>query len=158
MYGESESPYEVVFKSFAGVWGKVNVEDYRTFQSSNRKLSSAQKSARDFLQNWLQNSSNIREDYKKLIELAILFLGGTFDSSYKFTFKAPGAFHHARWMARIIYTIMIAIFGHQLADNPEFTQECDLNRIWSLAAFLCIYYVKYWFLSPNLTDAAINDL
>ena len=58
----------------------------------------------------------------------------------------------------MIYTIMIAMFKHQLAEDPDFTDDCDLDLIWSLATFLCLYYVKYWFLSPNLVDAAVNDL
>ena len=158
VYGDSESPYEAVFKSFASVWENINVQDYRTLGTSNRKLCAAQEEIAEFLLHWLQHSPNLREDYKKLIELTILFLGATFPTGYNFSFKAPGAFHHARWMAKIIYTISIAMFKHQLADDPEFTEACDLDLIWSLAAFLCLHYVKFWFMSPNLADAAVNDL
>lgn len=86
------------------------------------------------------------------------FLGGTFPEGYSFTIKAPGAFHHARWMARIIYTLQIALFKHQLVEYEFFCNSCDLEHIWSLAAFLSLFYVKHWFTSPSLTDAAVNDL
>ena len=157
VYGDTESPCESVFKSFANVWHSINRQDYRTFQSTDRKLKAATEAALEMLMGWLRDSTNLREDYKKLLELTILFLGGTFPSQYRFTFKAPGAFTHSRWMARIIYTLMIALFQHQLEHISEFA-EYDLDRIWSLAAFLSLYYVRYWFLSPNLADAAVNDL
>ena len=86
VYGDSESPYESVFKSFANLWEKVNVQDYRTLGSSNRKLNAAAAENAELLLNWLQNSPNMREDYKKLIELSILFLGATFPANYNFTF------------------------------------------------------------------------
>ena len=94
-----------------------------------------------------------------MVQLCIVFLGGTFTRSIDFTFKAPGAYTHSRWMARIMYSLMIALFRDQL-QSLDFTEDCDvdLDHVWSLAVFLSVYYVKYWFLAPNLADAAVNDL
>ena len=158
VYGETESPYEVVFKNYAGSCESINIQDYRVFSTSNRKLNALKDSVLNFLLTWLEKSANIRENYKKWLELSILFLVCTFPQGYKFTFKAPGAFHHARWMARIIYTVMIALFQHQLAEDEVFSGTCNLDRIWSLAAFLTLFYVKHWFTAPKLVDAAVNDL
>ena len=160
VYGDTDSPDESVFKKFAEVWHCINKQNYRAFSSSDRKLNSDREAALEFLMAWLMNTVNLREDYKKLLELTILFLGGTFPTDYKFTIKAPGAYTHSRWMARVIYSLMIALFRDQLQDLPEFTEGCDvdLDNVWSLAVFLSLYYVKYWFLAPDLTDAAVNDL
>ena len=159
VYGETDSPCESIFKSFASVWSQINQQDYQVFQTRCRKPMASSESTHEFLMAWLQDSTNLREDYKKFLELSILFLGGTFPEGYHFTFKAPGAFTHSRWMAKIIYTLMIAMFSHQLAaEGLEFTKDCDLDNIWSLAVFLSVRYVKYWFLSPNVANAAINDL
>ena len=46
-----------------------------------------------------------QSDYLELLELALLFLGASTSNSIHF--KAPGANHHARWMAKIIYSFKI---------------------------------------------------
>jgi hypothetical protein len=38
----------------------------------------------------------IRDDYKELLDLIIIFLGEVPPGGIKF--KKPGAYHHARWM------------------------------------------------------------
>nr|XP_012144553.1 PREDICTED: LOW QUALITY PROTEIN: uncharacterized protein LOC105662954 [Megachile rotundata] len=43
-----------------------------------------------------------RDDYKEFLELIIIFLGGSLPRGN--TFHVPGAFHHARWMAKLTYT------------------------------------------------------
>ena len=158
VYGDTESPYEAVFKNFAEVWNEIDTVNYDIFTSKSRKLNGIKETVLDFLYKWLEDSKNIREDYRKLAELSVLFLGGAFPQEYNFTFKAPGAFHHARWMAQVIYTIQIALFRCQLSQVKGFTQCSYLDNIYSLASFLTIFYVKYWFKSPNTFDAAVNDL
>lgn len=48
-----------------------------------------------FCDNHLSGSRN-REDYRELLELAIIFLVGT--PIRRISFRRPGAIHHARWM------------------------------------------------------------
>ena len=74
VYGDTDSPDENVFKKFADVWHRINQQDYRTFQSSSSKLNTDCEAALEFLMAWLKNSVNLREDYKNLLELAILLL------------------------------------------------------------------------------------
>ena len=90
-----------------------------------------------FLLQWLEDDA-MRHDYKKLIELTILYLGGVFPPQYNFKFKAPGAFHHARWMSKVIYTLKYALFGHQKCFDIE---SKLFTKIKALASFLAIYYV-----------------
>ena len=49
----------------------------------------------------------VRDDYRELIELSIIFLGG--DKEKKMKIRPPGAMHHARWMARAIYSLKICL-------------------------------------------------
>ena len=56
VYGDTESPYEPVFKNFAAVWNTINFDNYNRFRTSDRKLMAAQVETLDNLQNWLQNS------------------------------------------------------------------------------------------------------
>jgi len=47
--------------------------------------------------------SIVRDDYRELIELSIMFLGDG-DNNLK---RPPGAIHQARWIARAIYSLFV---------------------------------------------------
>ena len=49
-----------------------------------------------------------RDDYKEMLELVLIFLGEIPAAGVRF--KQPGAFHHAPWMAKAIYTLKIFMF------------------------------------------------
>ena len=51
----------------------------------------------EYLQSCLQNNVFPREDYRELLELSILYLGGCLPN---FKFQTPGPVHHARFMAK----------------------------------------------------------
>jgi len=151
----TESPEEPIFKAFAAAWKDVDKSDCRTFAPSCREQGDMCHGTVVFLLQWLDDES-LRHDCGELVELAILFLGGVFPSGRAFSFKAPGAFHHARLMSKIIYKIKLALFGHQL-PSPNI-EAPKLTKIKSLASFLCLYYVKEWCTAPVAADAPINDL
>lgn len=50
-------------------------------------------------------------DYQKLLELTIIFLGGILPNGIHF--KKPDAIHHARCMAKAIYSLIIYLFREQ---------------------------------------------
>ena len=49
----------------------------------------------------------VRDDYRELVELSVIFLGG--DKEKKQKIRPPGAMHQARWMARAIYSLKICL-------------------------------------------------
>ena len=55
----------------------------------------------------------------------------------------------------MLYTIKYALFGHQAVFHIE---QSLLSKILSLAAFLCLYYVKEWCTATSACEALINDL
>ena len=65
----------------------------------------------NYLFNALKNEK-LKHDYRELVELCIIFIGKKSDS--KFTIRPPGALHHARWMAKAIYSFKMFLFRHQL--------------------------------------------
>jgi hypothetical protein len=72
--------------------------------------------------NTLENDQHPRDDYKELLELLILFLGDI--PSHGVSFRKPGAFLHARWMAKAIYSLKIFLFRNEFELNTE-----EVNRV-----------------------------
>ena len=75
----------------------------------------------------------LRDDYKEVVELSLVYLG-TIDKS-SITFRRPGALNQARWMAKIIYALKLVMFSKQEAlsiINEETLSKvkelCDVNR------------------------------
>lgn len=87
-----------------------------------------------------------RDVYKRLLELSRIFLG-TVDHQNVYFYK-PGAFHHARWMSKAIYSLKIYIFW----DASEFLQEEEKSLL-DNCLFVVFLYVRldtaYEFGSPK---------
>ena len=49
-----------------------------------------------------------REDYRELIELTFVYLGGELPAR-KFFLRQPGAMHHARFMSKAIYLLKMEL-------------------------------------------------
>ena len=80
----------------------------------------------------LKTSTFVRGDYKELCELIVVYLGGHVES---FKFKRPGASHHARFMAKAIYSTKMAL----LVDFHEIDIEMK-KSIKKTAEFCAIFY------------------
>ena len=160
VYGPSDGPNEGMFKLLATNWEMINTDDYCLVDipSGQRELLTLVNETKEFLQSWLLGSTktSLRKDYLELTTLSLIYLGGTLPEGIsEFNVMAPGAYHHARWMAIAIYTIKIAMYQHQL--QSVYTSE-QLQSMTSLAIFLCIFYTKPWLTSSNAADAPVNDL
>jgi hypothetical protein len=90
-----------------------------------------------------------RDDYKELCELVLVTLGHKTNHS----FKRPGATHHARWMAKVIYVLKIYLFREQLV-----LEVSVIEGLQELSMFFCLVYARWWMAAPNTVDAAVNDL
>lgn len=90
-----------------------------------------------------------RNDYRELLDLVAVFLdGGNQDF-----FKKPGATHHARWMAKAIYTLKIFLFRNQFKF-----EEGELDGIRDVCISLIRLYVKAWFKCNSSIGAPNHDL
>jgi hypothetical protein len=97
------------------------------------------------------NEQQPRDDYKELLELTIILLGGIPSTGIKF--KKPGAYHRARWMAKLIYSMKIFMFKKQFKITAK--EEKGLTEIcW----FSVSIYIKHWFSAPSAASAPRNDL
>ncbi|KAF0714990.1 Uncharacterized protein FWK35_00031556, partial [Aphis craccivora] len=68
-------------------------------------------------------------------------------------FRAPGAYHLARWMAKAIYCLKIFLFRTQFKLTQK--QEKSLKRI---CCFIMKCYAEAWFSSTNAITAPMNDI
>ena len=160
MYGQTTGPKEDVFKKLTDNWKNLNLSIYSLIEVApyKRELAGHIEEMITFLQEWIKNSTKrtLRHDYLELATLTLLFLGGSMPEGMgNITIKAPGAFHHARWMAKSLYTLKIALFRNQLGNI--YTSD-QLKNIYSLAIFLSIFYTKAWLTCTNASDAPTNDL
>ena len=142
VYGKNTTcPTEPTFEVLKKQWRNINKDDIKNcqdqFQFLNREIKTRITSVVVYLQNWLKcNSATcLRDDYKQLVVLTLLFLNGSIPLE-KYSIGAPGACHHARWMARILYSLKIALFQHQL---EPFLDTTLLNKISSLAFFYVFF-------------------
>jgi len=92
-----------------------------------------------------------RDDYKELIEMCLLILGESQIDQSVYQFKQAGAYHMARWMAKVIYSFNIYWFRDQFHLTRHRTEFC-------LFASHVLVYVKSWITCPVTCDAPINDL
>ena len=104
-----------------------------------------------FYWHWLYLNNNWpRGDYKELVELLIIYLGGKI---YNFKFRITGADHHAIWMSKIIYCLKISLLINQYKLDDE-----SKAKLLECAKFQSIIYCKYWFMTPFAAAAPLLDL
>lgn len=68
-------------------------------------------------------------------------------------FKAPGAVHHARWLAKVIYCLKIYLFRKQFK-----LKKSEADGLPRICAFIVRFYVKAWFNASSAIGAPNHDL
>ena len=61
----------------------------------------------------------VRNDYKELIQLSLLYVDCTNDSNTT-TIQRPGALSRARWMCKILYTLKTVLLSERSKEPPMF--------------------------------------
>ena len=104
----------------------------------------------DWAQGELAKKTFPRADYKELLELTIVCLGGDIPG---FQFRQPGPDHHARWMSKCIYILKLSL----LLETFKMSED-EKVKVVEVSKYVLLFYVKHWFESPLPTAAARNDL
>jgi hypothetical protein len=152
--GPSSGPDIQLFKRFKAFWPHVVFTDYKPgidVPVIARALADVLDETKAFITDQL-DMSHQREDYRELLELALVFTGGV--PSRGLQFRKPGAIHRARFMARLIYALKIYIFrdsGFKLTDR-------EVRGLGDFCAFGVASYIKSWFLCRLPTAAPASDL
>jgi len=61
--------------------------------------------------------SHQREDYEEFLKLSLIFQGGA--KGARVSFQAPGAFHHAHLMVKVISSIKIFLFQQLFSPTAK---------------------------------------
>lgn len=145
------SPEIPLFKSFRENWKNV---DPKKIQSYTEKLSCLNVSEINKLLQFYRSELTkdiVRGDYRELIELSIIFLGG--DTENKFKIRPPGAMHQARWMARAIYSLKIILLSSQFRISKR-----DKEALLDVCLFIATSYVKPWLKCNLAVKAPYQDM
>jgi hypothetical protein len=94
---------------------------------------------------------DLRHDYRELVELSIIFLEG--DKNKTLKIRPPGPMHQARWMARTLYSLKIALLSAQFSLPQK-----DKLALLDVCSFIVMYYVKQWLKCTSAMKAPQQDL
>lgn len=149
----TDGPNVPLFKKFQENWNQVDQTKCKNGLTGNKipkklftKVGKTNETIKNFLSEILP-----RDDYKELLELCQIFLG-TMETD-KIKFYKPGAFHHARWMSKAIYSLKIYIFRDIFEVDPEIQRS-----LFYICLFIVFVYVPFWFTVPLAASAPSQDL
>lgn len=91
-----------------------------------------------------------RSDYKQLLELTIIYLGGFV---YPFNFHKPGAHHHARFMSNALYFLKMQLLSRRFDMSHQ--EAMNVKRT---AKFVAICYTRAFLTSLLPSQSPANDL
>src|SRR6218665_322089 len=168
VYDVAKSPNMELFGHFKDFWPRINPDSFcPAIEDENLAIIIApwKDDVITFAIGQLEKFQP-RDDYCELLELAVIFLGGTPPRGIRFRY--PGAIHRARWMGRAIYSIKMWLFRKQYeplqpgAGSRKCRATSYSQKIWhhlqQVSLFVTSVYLRYWFESPAPLSSPRNDL
>jgi hypothetical protein len=150
--GCTSGPSIKLFERFSQAWSQIDKSKPES-SVNDETVSAILKPETESIIKFCQNQLQIfqpRDDYKELLQLALIFLG---DDPTDVHINAPGAYHRARWMAKIIYSLKIYLFRSQF----HLTQS-EFKGLQQFNAFTVKLYLKAWYACMSAPVAPRNDL
>ncbi|XP_044015282.1 uncharacterized protein LOC122857241 [Aphidius gifuensis] len=147
------SPNVSLFKRFRDGWNNLDHAKFTTGiqdGSLKNKLIEHIDAIDLFVQDKLKDRC-LRDDYQELLNLTRIVIGKVPPSEAKFRY--PGAFHHARWMAKAIYALKMYLFRERI--NLKTAEKQGLT---AMCHFIVTVYVKSWFMASSAIHASNHDL
>uniref|UniRef100_A0A8D8TQ46 Uncharacterized protein n=1 Tax=Cacopsylla melanoneura TaxID=428564 RepID=A0A8D8TQ46_9HEMI len=145
----STGPKVMLFQNFQKAWEKLNKSNVKPFDQKGNLFKEDSARILAFCEEQLKLKQP-RDDYKEFLELVILFLGGKVKNS---SLKAPGAVHHARWMAKAIYCLKIFLLRYEFV-----LEKNEVTALQEICIFIVFLYVVPWFKAPSGVKAPAGDL
>ncbi|XP_065660517.1 uncharacterized protein LOC136084475 [Hydra vulgaris] len=131
--GPSSGPEIGLFNRFQTLWPFITKHDFKSAPDIHFEgmLIGLRADMISFFRDAI-HAELPRDDYKELLQLYYVFLG----SEGTFSFCAPGAMHHTRWMAKAIYSIKIFLVKDQVKLTAKKMVLSPLHFLyhWSMPA------------------------
>ena len=145
----TSGPNVPMFKRFREEWPNFDLTSYENgLAGLETSLKNEIPHIIQYIKSFLKEQLP-RSDYKELLELSLIFLG----VREEITFKKPGAVHHARWMAKAIYSLKIFLFR-----KPYKVNKGDTEKLHAICKFIVFRYLASWYTAPLAISAPNNDL
>ena len=152
--GQTKDPGVSMFRRLKSSWHSIDIDYEHLFKfdysSVPEWMVEEGKAVLAWAERELAKNTWPRDDYKELLQLTIICLGGHIPG---FQFMIPGPDHHARWMSKNIYFLKLLLLLYQFLISEE-----ERLQVIEISKYILIFYVKHWFQSPLPTCAARNDL
>lgn len=147
-----------MFKTFQQNWSQLKHDRYKSGVRDRYVKSQLKDENLVLLIVWIREQLEkkiCRHDYREFLELSLLFLGETlpYSKRRRVLFRPPGAVHHARWMAKAIYSLKMFMFREQIELSEQ--EKVGLADI---CVFLIRFYLVYWFRCVKAIEAPLQDL
>lgn len=151
--GETTGPEVPIFKRFQDKWKSIDQQDFIAGVKDEIVAAKLITAAPDEILNFCYaqlGKQHRRDDYRELLEMTVLFLGGDLG---EYRFRPLGPIHHARFMAKTIYSLKMFMFRCQFRSTPR-----QLNGLRDVCVFVVRVYVKAWFECTEAIKAPNQDL
>jgi len=133
----SSVPDVALFKRFQKQWPFINREVFTPASDDLFSSDDLRRLHDELYYDDAMKAQQPRDDYLELLHLSWTFLGGAPGSCVKF--RAPGAMHHARWMAKAIYSLKIYMFQDQFVLTAA-----EKKGVTNISLFVALIYSRYW--------------
>lgn len=124
--GEARSPVEPLLNRFQQEWNEIEHQETTDIvyfdwpMDSSSTVFECAKSTLHWGEICLAKETFPREDYRELLELTVIYLGGHLPGKPKVVFRKPGAAHHrARFMHNEIYFLKMQLLSERFGMNQE---------------------------------------
>ena len=128
LFFTSSGPNIPIFGRFKEQWPFLNQADYAPIDKDTEGYA-----LRDKEKMWLSSNSECvdqflcdqlttkqpRDDYSEFLQLSLVALGEEHSIHGGVRFSPPGAYHHARWMAKGLHCLKILCFREQFRMNAH---------------------------------------
>ena len=160
--GDSKAPEDPLFVKFKKNFSFIDL-DVKTVWVWPDENDWRHQRASDVLA-WAEHHMSIgtwaREDYRELLELTVLYLGGLVKRMQKGSYnvirspiRKPGACHRARFMASCLYLYKIYMFQSQFMElSPDQASEVSI-----LVEYIALIHVPYFLKAPIAASAPRQD-
>lgn len=150
LFGGTHGKDNTDFKSFGDIWPTIersatsprilNIQDPYLIAEKAKTVELLRKTERA-----------VREDHREAVQIGLLMLGEI--SSQNFSWRKPGAFHHARWMSHLLYVPKMLAFSKECGYDEDY-----ISKLETFVLYTSLFYLPHWINCKLATEAPQMDL